>query len=200
MGYTHYHRQQRNFGDQEWRELCREARKILKATDVPLTGDYDVDKVRPPIVSPKRISFNGRGKDSHETFEIFKVMGPDQWGFCKTARKPYDAPVVAILTAAATIAPGALALGSDGDEREPDPDNPGSYRDVVGGEAFPEPPAQDKFRVTVRRTVEVKYEVEAKDAAHAQDIAAARAVGMKETPQGAKVSVHSGLEDVEVWM
>ncbi len=42
----------------------------------------------------------------------------DSFNFCKTARKPYDEIVTAILAVVDKLAPGALEIGSDGDESD----------------------------------------------------------------------------------
>lgn len=41
------------------------------------------------------IFLNGIGEDGHETFAI--NTGASEWGFCKTARKPYDIVVCKVL-------------------------------------------------------------------------------------------------------
>ncbi len=72
-----------------------------------------------PVVDNSDIVFNGdasKGED-HETFLLSKVNSGFQ--FCKTARKPYDRYVKAVLLVAQHFAPGALDVSCDGDS-EPD--------------------------------------------------------------------------------
>jgi len=115
MGYTHYWDKPQAMTAEEWKALTVRARQILTyAQDmmgIALSEDYDVNK--PPIVDELQIRFNGYEDEGHETFHLFP--GPIAFDFCKTARKPYDAPVVAILMEAARIAPDAFSWSSDGD-------------------------------------------------------------------------------------
>lgn len=118
MGYTHYHPQGRDFTAAEWQRLTDAATKIVAefgqgVTAAPLAWEYD-EPTKPPQIDGDVIRFNGVGEDGHETFLLTRIREP-YFTFCKTARKPYDVVVVAILIAADAIAPGALAIGSDGD-------------------------------------------------------------------------------------
>jgi len=113
MGYTHYFGSDREFTASEWEKLTLATRKVLRVAQdnlgIALSKDYD--KNSPPVVDDEHIWFNGHGAEGHETFSIHKSGGRD---FCKTARKPYDAPVVAILLLADKICP-AFSWASDGD-------------------------------------------------------------------------------------
>ena len=115
MGYTHYWRQLRDFTDTEWQELTR-LTKLITADGV---GSERVKPVLatsgpndPITINNKVIMFNGIGEDGHETFLINKKKRAkadyeeqeayDRQGafdFCKTAQKPYDKYVVAVLCA-----------------------------------------------------------------------------------------------------
>ena len=121
MGYTHYWRQARDFTDVEWIELTRLAKLITNGSQgilahYPATvGEDDYyggieDDVF--IIDDEEIRFNGIGEDGHETFLITKKKRAkadyeeqhayDKKGafnFCKTAHKPYDKYVVAVLCA-----------------------------------------------------------------------------------------------------
>ena len=57
------------------------------------------------------IRFNGKGEEGHETF----MLTPDsqEFNFCKTAQKPYDIVVVAILCLLAHHTSG-VTVSSDG--------------------------------------------------------------------------------------
>ena len=111
MGYTHYWRQQRDFTDAEWQELTRLAKLITADGQGILANEYDEENSKPTIDN-EQIRFNGIGKDGHETFLITKKKRAkreyeeqeayDRQGafeFCKTAHKPYDKYVVAVLCA-----------------------------------------------------------------------------------------------------
>ena len=107
MGYTHYWRQLRDFTDTEWQELTRLAKLI--------TNDGVLDQTLSTVefnIDNEQICFNGVGDNGHETFIITKKKRAkedyeeqeayDRQGafeFCKTAQKPYDKYVVAVLCA-----------------------------------------------------------------------------------------------------
>ena len=97
MGYTHYWRQQRDFTDTEWQELTRLAKLIIADNEGILSDGFG--EGGKPEVNGEHIWFNGLGEDSHETFCITKKKPEEDFQFCKTARKPYDKYVVAVLCA-----------------------------------------------------------------------------------------------------
>jgi hypothetical protein len=72
-----------------------------------------------PEIGNDRIVFNGDGTkdEDHETMCLERQGGG--FNFCKTARKPYDRYVKAVLVVANYYAPGALKVTCDGDN-EPD--------------------------------------------------------------------------------
>ena len=115
MGYTHRWSIDRKFTDAEWIELMEATCKIIsKARNsymIQLAWEYD-EPQRKPEVSMELIRFNGIDEDGHETF-YFKNKVTD-FEFCKTNRKDYDAPVLAVLIAAKEIAPDAFDWRSDG--------------------------------------------------------------------------------------
>ena len=105
MGYTHYWRQLRDFTDTEWQELMRLTKLITASSgrDIILS-EFNINN--------EEIRFNGYGEEGHETFLITKKKRAkmdyeeqeayDRQGafeFCKTAHKPYDKYVVAVLCA-----------------------------------------------------------------------------------------------------
>jgi len=80
---------------EQWSEIVARAKNILTTvSNIPVQWECDVDE--PPTISDDCIRFNGVEEDGHETFFIPRT-GTD-WEFCKTARKPYDTVVVAMLT------------------------------------------------------------------------------------------------------
>lgn len=126
MGYTHYFTQKRNLKVSEMEALANATAKIIRATNVPVIWEYD-EPGKPPEITKDLIRFNGVGDDGHETFwlprqrpkrEAWQDKDTHGFLFCKTARKPYDIIVVAVLCAAHRIAPGAFAIGSDGDAED----------------------------------------------------------------------------------
>lgn len=102
MGYTH-HWNNVNLTD----ELVEDAVAIVHSTDVELTDDDGYGD--PAIVSFAELKFNGIDEDGHETFWLRADADGD---FCKTAEKPYDIVVSAVLTA--VILQDAGYVASDG--------------------------------------------------------------------------------------
>ena len=107
MGYTHYWNGTRAFTKHEWAEITLAANRILATTRVPLEDRE---------INDQHINLNGVGEDGHETFRL--TRHPDDFDFCKTARKPYDAVVTAILIAAARHGKDAIQVSSDGSPKE----------------------------------------------------------------------------------
>ncbi len=120
MGYTHYFPQKRSFTRKEWSKIQDAFLEITKSAlenrGLVLRG---WDGTGHPEHDGKYIRFNGNedGDLSHETFSIQRSR-LDEFNFCKTARKPYDLAVCAMLICINDIAPSALDIGSDGDESD----------------------------------------------------------------------------------
>lgn len=103
MGYTHYYYTSKTLGTQkEWNEFTNDVTKIINSTDIPLANGM-ADKDSLPIITNDTVSFNGCEDDSHETLYIennIKARTKEmEYNFCKTARKPYDLIVMAVLIA-----------------------------------------------------------------------------------------------------
>ena len=115
MGYTIYARQSRHFTMQEWSDIRESAINMFNRLKQVKGGDG----TGRPEIGNDRIMFNGdasKGED-HETMVLERQGNGFQ--FCKTARKPYDRFVKALLVLANFHAPGALEVTCDGDD-EPD--------------------------------------------------------------------------------
>jgi len=89
-GFTHY-------WDTEPKDIPEEAlvdiRKIVDEHKDIIQYESDIkDK---PIVNKNEIIFNGIGRNGHETF--WYNTRKEGFGFCKTARKPYDIVVCKVL-------------------------------------------------------------------------------------------------------
>jgi len=102
MGYTHYFQLHQKPTDEEWDNFDADVSKILDGNAVPLDNES----------TPYRIFLNGVDEDSHETFVLDRDS--TRWNFCKTARKPYDDVVSAILIAARYNFGDKFSLSSDG--------------------------------------------------------------------------------------
>ena len=126
MGYTHYWRQLRDFTDTEWQELTR-LTKLITADGSSILANGISDKNSRPTIDNEQICFNGIGDDGHETFRITKKKRAkadyeeqeayDKKGafeFCKTAQKPYDRYVVAVLCAIYRVQRDVMNISSDG--------------------------------------------------------------------------------------
>lgn len=125
MGYTHYWRTKRDFTESEWRKIRSRTTSYLGTVQNLVAGPHGDGY---PIVDNESISFNGIGiEDSHESFHLQRERnGRDSWvshssyledgefNFCKTALKPYDESVVAVLLLAKDVAPECIDLSSDG--------------------------------------------------------------------------------------
>ena len=131
MGYTHYWRQLRDFTDTEWQELMRLTKLITASSgrDIILS-EFNINN--------EEIRFNGYGEEGHETFlitkkkrakadyeeqEAYDIQGAFE--FCKTAQKPYDKYVVAVLCALHNMKikldeekPPVLYIRSDGNTKD----------------------------------------------------------------------------------
>lgn len=133
MGYTHYFPHMRDFTDAEWEEIKTAAVAIIATAKIPLAWEYTEPKM-PPQVDAEQIRFNGVGENGHETFVVSRSLTKlaKRWDyyaeqykergyvfvFCKTALKPYDVVVTAVLSAIADLAPGALDIDSDGEPQD----------------------------------------------------------------------------------
>lgn len=108
MGYTHYFRNEGHKDDKEnFLKVVAEAKKLYEA--MPATTDtaggyHSSDPLKlcggngdgEPVFDVNGIIFNGDAESDmdHETFAVYPKVFKD---FCKTARKPYDLMVCAVL-------------------------------------------------------------------------------------------------------
>jgi hypothetical protein len=112
MGY-----QKRAFTESEWLKVMMTAREVINS--LPKDMIMGGNGTGYPITNKDEICFNGNEIDDqyHETFHITKAKYAD-FNFCKTASKPYDVAVVAVLCLVEHIAPGVLNIGSDGNSKD----------------------------------------------------------------------------------
>ena len=134
MGYTHYYtRDKRNVGTAEqYGRLALDAKAIIaeaRAQGLEICGAWGEGE---PEFTEAYFALNGSEKDGL-AYEGFAWEGaPEQpdhqrkykrgtvqeneiFDFCKTAQKPYDAVVTAILIRAKVIYGDIVDIGSDGD-------------------------------------------------------------------------------------
>jgi len=130
MGYTHYnYRPRKNAGSAYmYGKLALDAKAICEhAYTVGIKlGDWSGENGTSPQFTEGEFSLNGIDDMSHETF-TWKAMPtqvewrknePEIFDFCKTAQKPYDAVVTAILIRAKEIYGSCVSISSDGDWSE----------------------------------------------------------------------------------
>ena len=120
MGYTHYWRADKTT---DWAaaypEIQLDATKIVKAAKARGIKLGDAWGEGKPLITEGMLSLNGVGDEGHESFVLPTSLR--DFDFCKTARKPYDLVVTAILLRAAHHAPQGIEINSDGtwDEWKP---------------------------------------------------------------------------------
>lgn len=116
MGYTHYFPQKHDFTETEWKSITTFAKKLFKYKK-DILANWNGDKGTKPEISETEISFNGIDEDAHETCTIHR-FNDKEFNFCKTAEKPYDAVVVALLIYINDVAKSALDISSDGNKAD----------------------------------------------------------------------------------
>lgn len=128
MGYTHYWTQKKDHTKKEWAEIAKDVGLILDHIQtkhgVKLAKDYD-EPDSAPLIDGDVIWFNGVGDAGHETFVVHRTRPPLEdwqkratvsrgWSFCKTAEKPYDIAVVAVLCYLTSVSQ-TFTASSDGE-------------------------------------------------------------------------------------
>jgi len=106
MGYTHYWTLENGIEQSDWNKFLEGARLIIetaKDAGIPIE-DNSVGA---------SIYFNGVGSGAHETFVI--TSEDTGFSFCKTAEKPYDTAVTAILIHLKQSLGSKVVVTSDGE-------------------------------------------------------------------------------------
>ena len=118
MGYTHYWTVLGSLSQEQKQGIANDAIKIIEtAGEQGIRICYDHDEPhKDPVVTADEIWLNGVQHEGHETFYFDPTKR--NWQFCKTARKPYDAVVGAILLSALNHAPKLIRVSSDGEEKD----------------------------------------------------------------------------------
>lgn len=107
MGYTHYWSNFSALPDQAVADIQHLI--LLNAGLV----QFESDVQEAPVVDTKEVRFNGVEDDAYETF----CLSGGSWDFCKTAQRPYDKIVVAVLVIVAHYLPD-FEWSSDGDDED----------------------------------------------------------------------------------
>lgn len=114
MGYTHYIKAPKGIEPTTFARLSKAAAKVVEFTDAALRSDSDEEG--PPELTDELIRFNGVGDDGHETFVL--TQDSSDFDFCKTAEKPYDEAVTAVLCLLHLYTDGAVEISSDGEPKD----------------------------------------------------------------------------------
>lgn len=107
MGYTHYWNGK--IPQSKFDKLRIASEKVIGFSDASVLWESE-ETDKPPELTSDLIRFNGIEDDGHETFCLEQS---NTEGFCKTAQKPYDEIVTAILCLAKHYAK-SFEVRSDG--------------------------------------------------------------------------------------
>jgi hypothetical protein len=105
MGYTHYWTTFKTVDTNKITDLKADLEKLSNGS-----GDHG----SLPELSDEEIVFNGVEHDAHETFH-FEFDNTVKFDCCKTAHKPYDEVVTAVLTVLKLYMGDDLSVRSDGE-------------------------------------------------------------------------------------
>ena len=105
MGYTHYFQLKQVPTEQAFTKFSNGARQLAEASGIKLITEFNNETV---VV-------NGIREGKHETLFISRT--DTNWAFCKTAQKPYDEVVTAILILSKYLFP-SMYISSDGNWSE----------------------------------------------------------------------------------
>lgn len=107
MGYSHYWQQKQDLPEEIWADVKKAAADIVAYHQTSGGCPLEV------LSDEEYVDINGEGDDAHENLVLDKTA--TAFSFCKTARKPYDVVVVAVLCALASICKDYVKVTSDGD-------------------------------------------------------------------------------------
>jgi len=127
MGYTHYWqfkaapRGQANAIETEYQRAMQDCQRVIRQY-YKENGGLSGYSAHTAIGAYGGLNVNGKGEEGHETFamrEHFSQNLEDSgFGFCKTARKPYDLVVTACLAILKHRLGACIEVSSDGDAQE----------------------------------------------------------------------------------
>ncbi len=117
MGYTHYYYTKPTISKEKWDKLINDVEAMVVNSDI-IQKEYNDNSL--PIVNNEKICFNGKGEAGHETFVLLKndthVNNDEKvFNFCKTACKPYDTYVTAVLLLAKIHLEDEIDIASNGE-------------------------------------------------------------------------------------
>lgn len=109
MGYTNYWNNSKKFTQVQWGKVLRDFKETLTFKE------FTFINIEIEMINRTHIIFNGVNENSHETFCL--SHNSTDFGFCKTARKPYDKICQALLIIASHYNKH-FEYSSDGDETD----------------------------------------------------------------------------------
>ncbi len=121
MGYTHYWSIDQTglqmSRDVNYTQFSRLAEQIITTAETQgyVLADGLGEKIGAWEVSGEMVRLNGLGDNAHETFSIEKDSTDSGGSFCKTARKPYDTVVTALLVALGHTYGTQASVATDGE-------------------------------------------------------------------------------------
>jgi hypothetical protein len=103
----------------KWDKICAAFKQLQTISLIQGTNviQQDEDKSGPPVITNEFIYFNGIERQAHESFVLHRQLRLG-FHFCKTARKPYDDYVVALLCLANHLSKDTWEFTSDGEAKE----------------------------------------------------------------------------------
>lgn len=110
MGFTRYYDGNVTLTPQ----LVEDVEKIIKEAPCTING---WDGTGEPVVTLDEIRLNGNELNNEDCETFLINNGQQTWGFCKTAREPYDLVVATILRRIADANP-EFEVSSDGGNEE----------------------------------------------------------------------------------
>lgn len=118
MGYTHYFTFKTERGtatetERLYQKAIRECQKAIKAYYAEHGGLIGYS-AHTKLGQYGGIELNGKGEEGYESFNLREHASENDWGFCKTNRKPYDTVVVACLAILKHRLRDAIDVSSDG--------------------------------------------------------------------------------------
>lgn len=120
MGYTHYWNVPDDDAyDEAWPQIVEDTRKIAEAVAQRGIVLANWNGNGTPTIDNGTISFNGDGAtdNDYETFQLDPPgSGASDFGGCKTARRPYDLAVTAVLVRVNMLVPSFTISSDGGDE------------------------------------------------------------------------------------
>ena len=117
MGYTHYWKNDTTISTNDWENSIQTIQAIIDSAEDGLLSE-DGEESNKPVINVEHVIFNGVDQDAHEG--LFITREPTSFDSCKTACKPYDKYVVAVLM---TLAHNCIGFswssdGENGDHKE----------------------------------------------------------------------------------